>query len=224
MRLFIHISFVFGLIFTSCGSPEKSNEDKILPDSTITYNSPHQDTSLADASPDSFKANFNGDYLKEVFSKFPYNYTFKEEVTIKGTTDSHFSGRESENEYDKNIDLPNTIEINYDKNTRMATSVTFYLSHFRTREIKVKHLKKLFDFINHFDLNATSFIKRNFRTIFYNESAYDELEDYESGDKRFKMGISHSLFSYDYAKANNRIDVSSSNGLYIVVTINFTGQ
>ena len=202
-------------------SQEKSNEYKISPDSTITYNSPHQDTSLTDVSPDSLKANFNGDYLKEVFSKFPYNYTFKEEVTIKGTTDSHFSGRENENEYDKNIDLPNKIEINYDKNTRIATSVTFFLDHFRTREVKVKHLKKLFDFINHFDLNATSFIKRNFRNIFYNESAYDELENYESRDKRFRMGISHNLCSYDYAKANNRIDVNSSVSLYIVVTINF---
>lgn len=203
------------LCFASCSSPEKSTQNNnVTTEPTLTTDSSHIVTSS-----DSIALNstYNGDELKSIFLNAPFNYTFKDEVTVQGTSDSHFKGEEGQGDYKQYVDSPNSLIIYFDKDTRKVTSITFYLNHFNTSNIKIKHLKKLFDFLNYFDSGASKFIVKNFKSLFYDEKAYEELTPYE--DKKIKMGVDHSLFDAGKAEAKSNDDVTHEE--YIDVTITF---
>jgi hypothetical protein len=204
--LFKFLPIPFFLI--ACGYSNKTKQSNAIKDSVLI--SPITDT---------LKSNFNGDTLKSVFSNTPFNYEFKEEVTIQGTTNSHFDGTETDGIYNKNVDTPNTIIINYDQKSRKATNVVFYLNHFNTSYIQLKHLKKLFEFINYYDPEASKFITKNFKKLFYDEEEYDKLTPYVNYEKKIKMDIDHSLF--DARKIEKTSTSNISNEEYIDVTITF---
>lgn len=202
-RFFFLILIVF---IVSCNNTNRSSQENIIA----------QKTNVPNKKSDTIKSRFNGDSLKNSFLKAPFNYIFKDEKTIEGTSDSHVEGCEDESEYKKNIDLPNDIVINYDLNSRKATSVIFYLNHFKTNNIRIKDCKKLIEFIDFFDPNASKYLIRNFNTIFYNQLAYEKLDNYKTDV--IEMAIDHSLFA---ARKFNKENDEPTTSQYIDCTIKF---
>ncbi|MEO3404184.1 hypothetical protein AAFN85_09795 [Mucilaginibacter sp. CAU 1740] len=205
-KIFFGILIIF--LFGSCDNVNKSSEE----------NSTTQDTSASDSKrlDNTTKSRFNGDSLKYLFSKAPFNYTFKDERTIDGTSNSHVEGYENESSFQKDIDVPNEIVINYDFNSRKATSVTFYLNHFKTNNIKMRDCRKLVEFIDFFDSNASKYLKQNFNTIFYDEAAKEKLNNYKTNV--IEMFIDHNLF--DARKFDKNSD-GSTTSQYVDCIIKF---
>jgi hypothetical protein len=207
MKFALNISFLLLLILTSCSSPNRPIQSIVSIDSTASH-----------IEADTLKSNFNGDTLKSVFSKYPYNYTFKDEMNVQETTDSSVEGYESETEYKKYVDEPNSIIINYDKNTRKATSVTFYLNHLTPSNIKIKHLEKLFSFIDFFDPDGSKYIVKNFKSLFYDEDAYDKQEPYLNKSKNLKIFVDHVLFYLRKAQRKNPNASSNQGSIDVIIT------
>jgi hypothetical protein len=196
------------LVINSCSNVDKSNPTNVTQNSALTDTAVSNDKSLDDT----IKSNFNSDSLKYSFSKQPFNFTFKDEKTIDGTSDTHVEGYEDETNYQKYIDLPNDIVINYNLTSRKATSVTFYLNHFKTNNIKIDNCKALIEFINFFDPDAAKYLKVNFNTIFYDEVADEKLGSYKTN--RIEMIVDHNLFDARRIK-------KSTTSQYVDCTIKF---
>jgi len=77
------------------------------------------------------------------------------------------------------LELPNSIIIYYELNSRKADKITIFLNYVPVA-VKINDLKKLFEFTDYFDPAAKNYIKRNWKNIFYNEAASDSLPLYQN--------------------------------------------
>lgn len=135
------------------------------------------------------------DDLKSVFTAKPFEYLFENEETVQGTTDSHIRGTENMQSYLRETEIPDKIIINYDLNTKKVRGIDFFLNHFSTNKIQTKHLKRLFEITDYFDADARKFILKNFHTIFYDETAFENLTPYKNVKKNLMVGFDHNLFA-----------------------------
>ena len=157
------------------------------------------------------------DDLKSILRTKPFEYSFENEKTIEGTTDSHITGIEMQSRV-KDNEMPDKIIINYDLNTKKVGSVEFYSNHIATNNVEPKHLKRLFELTDYFDANAREFIIKNFQTIFYNQAAFENLTPYKNINKNLMVGFDHNLFD---SRRAYKIDGYMTTSQYVLCNIKF---